>query len=64
VIEHILSGTTLVQVDGTWVLTHNGREYLRLIDATSRIDAEQQIAEMLFLLGSVMRQADQEISRD
>jgi hypothetical protein len=48
-IEEILSDTELIKEDGTWVLIHNNRKYLRLLDAISRDDAEQQIAEMLFL---------------
>ena len=48
-IETILKNTKLFDEDGTWVLLYNNRKYLRLLDATSRDDAEQQIAEMLFL---------------
>jgi hypothetical protein len=33
--------------DGTWTLLYEGAEYIRLLDARSFSDAEQQIAEML-----------------
>jgi hypothetical protein len=49
VIEHILRATKLVEIDKTWVLIYNDKEYMRLLDAKSREDAEKQIAEMLFL---------------
>jgi hypothetical protein len=48
VIEQIFDKTKLVQVNGTWALIYNDREYICLLEATSREDAEQQIAEMLF----------------
>jgi hypothetical protein len=50
VIEAILKDDSrLVKIDDTWVLLYQNREYVRLPDAKSREDAEQQIAEMLFL---------------
>jgi hypothetical protein len=39
----------LVQIEGQWTLMYKGSEYMRLLEATSRDDAEQQIAEMLFV---------------
>jgi hypothetical protein len=36
-------------VYGVWVLMYQGREYVRLLDAISREDAEQQVVEMMFL---------------
>ena len=39
----------LIHADGAWVLLWQGREYIRLLEATSREDAERQIAEMLFI---------------
>jgi hypothetical protein len=48
-IEKILGNTKLIEIDNTWVLIYNDGEYLRLLSANSRDDAEQQIAEMLFL---------------
>jgi len=48
-IEKILRNTKLIEIGNTWVLVYNEREYLRLLSATSRDDAEQQIAEMLFI---------------
>ena len=48
-IEEILKETTLCKVDGKWTLFYQGKEYMRLLDATSREDAEQQVSEMLFL---------------
>ena len=48
-IEHILRATKLVEIDKTWVLNYKDKEYMRLLDAKSREDAEKQIAEMLFL---------------
>jgi hypothetical protein len=49
VIEAVLKDVKLREVDGAWALFYQGREYMRLLDAKSREDAEQQIAEMLFL---------------
>jgi hypothetical protein len=40
---------TLIEQGGIWTLFYDGREYLRLLDATCRSDAEQQVAEMLFM---------------
>jgi hypothetical protein len=40
------AGCTLSQVDGVWTIFFKGREYMRLLDAKSRDDAEQQISEM------------------
>ncbi len=48
-IETILRNIKLIDEGGTWVLLYNNRKYLRLQEARSRDDAEQQIAEMLFL---------------
>ena len=48
-IEEILKDTTLRKVDGKWTLFYKGKEYMRLLDATSREDAEQQVSEMLFV---------------
>lgn len=48
-IERVLSNSRLVNCEGVWTLLYQGREYMRLLDARSREDAEQQIAEMLFL---------------
>jgi hypothetical protein len=39
--------TKLLQVAGVWTIYYKGQEYLRLLDATSRADAEQQLSEML-----------------
>ncbi len=49
VIEAVLKHTRLVEIDATWVLIYKDKEYIYLLDAESREDAEQQIAEMLFL---------------
>jgi hypothetical protein len=49
VVEAILKDTRLVKIDDTWVLFYQDREYIRLPHAQSRGEAEQQIAEMLFL---------------
>ena len=48
-IESVLENTLVTEVDGVWTLLYESREYVRLLDAVSREDAEQQIAEMLFL---------------
>ena len=48
-IHEILKDTTLRKVGGEWTLSYQGKEYMRLLDATSREDAEQQILEMLFV---------------
>jgi hypothetical protein len=45
----MLDDCALVNIDGIWVLMWRAREYMRLLNARSREDAEQQIAEMLFL---------------
>jgi hypothetical protein len=37
----------LLLVAGVWTIYYKGQEYLRLLDATSRADAEQQVSEML-----------------
>jgi hypothetical protein len=39
----------LLLVAGAWTLYHKGREYMRLLDAESREEAQQQISEMLAL---------------
>ena len=57
VIESILRNARLVEIDNVWVLLYKDREYIRLLDAKSRADAEQQIAELLLLLDS-----DQQLS--
>ena len=44
VIEEILEDASLVEIDNTWVLLYKVREYMRLLDAKSREDAEEQIA--------------------
>ena len=48
-IESILRKAKLVEIDNVWVLLYNDREYIHLLEAKSRDDAEQQIAELLFL---------------
>ena len=48
-IESILRNARLVEIDNVWVLLYKDREYVRLLDAKSRADAEQQIAELLLL---------------
>ena len=48
-IELVLPNLRLVNCEGVWTLLYQGCEYVRLLDARSREDAEQQIAEMLFL---------------
>ena len=48
-IESILRDTRLVEIDNVWVLLYKDREYIRLLNARSRDDAEQQIAELLLL---------------
>jgi len=55
-IESILRDTRLVEIDNLWVLLYKDREYIRLLNARSRDDAEQQIAELL-LLCSTSRQS-------
>jgi hypothetical protein len=37
----------LLLVAGVWTLYYKGQEYLRLLDAASREDAEQQLSDML-----------------
>ncbi len=39
----------LVEIGATWVLIYEDKEHMRLLDAKSREDAEQQVAEMLLL---------------
>ena len=48
-IESVLRNARLVEIDNVWVLLYKDREYIRLLDAKSRDDAEQQIAELLLL---------------
>ena len=43
-----LPNCTLAQLDGVWTLFYEGKVYIRLIDAKSRTDAQEQIAEMFF----------------
>jgi hypothetical protein len=38
---------TLAQQKGIWTLFFEGKGYMRFLDAKSRMEAEQQIAEML-----------------
>ena len=45
----MLPNTELVEIEGTWTLFYQGREYIRLLDARSRADAEAQITEMLLI---------------
>ena len=42
----------LLLVAGVWTIYYKGQEYLRLLDATSRADAEQQMSEMLWAVQS------------
>jgi hypothetical protein len=42
-----LPNCTLAQQDGIWTLFYEGKVYMRLLDAKSRRDAQEQIAEML-----------------
>ena len=51
-IENVLENATLREIGSTWAVVYRGKEYMRLLDARSRADAEQQIAEMLFLWAS------------
>ncbi len=48
-IESILRNTRLVEIDTVWMLLYKDREYIRLLNARSRDDVEQQIAELLLL---------------
>jgi hypothetical protein len=48
---------TLAQEAGVWVLFWEGKEYIRLLDAKSRDDAEQQLAEMYFMLCGTRKEA-------
>jgi hypothetical protein len=54
VIEEILKDASLHEIDGTWTLFFEGKEYMRLLDAKSRADAEQQIYEMLLVRNTEM----------
>jgi hypothetical protein len=45
----MIRDTTLLLVAGVWTLYYKGEQYIRLLDAESREDAEEQIAEMLSL---------------
>jgi hypothetical protein len=47
--QQILKEVTLVQVAGQWTVMYKRREYMRLLDATSREDAEQQLKETLLV---------------
>ena len=42
-----LPNCTLEKQDGIWTLFYKGKEYIRLLEAKSRTDAQEQIAEML-----------------
>lgn len=45
--ENISPDMALVEIDGVWTLFYQGRPYVALVDAQSREDAEEQLAEML-----------------
>jgi hypothetical protein len=48
--DRITRGSSeLILRDGVWTLLYRGEEYIRLLDATSRDEAERQIAEMLLV---------------
>jgi hypothetical protein len=42
----------LLLVAGVWTIYYKGQEYIRLLDATSRADAEQQVSDMLWAIQS------------
>jgi hypothetical protein len=44
----------LAEVNGIWTVMHENGAYMQLLDAKSREDAEQQVAEMLFLRGDLV----------
>ncbi len=60
-IESILRNTRLIEIDTVWVLLYKGREYIRLLDANSRDDAERQIAELLLLASQQSSSRNKEI---
>ena len=41
-IESILRNARLVEIDNVWVLLYKDREYIRLLDAKSREDANSR----------------------
>ena len=45
--EKILLSFALIEIDGVWTLFYKGRPHVALVDAQSRKDAEEQLAEML-----------------
>ena len=45
--ENTRPDMALVEIDGVWTLFYQGRPYVALVDAQSREDAEEQLAEML-----------------
>jgi hypothetical protein len=45
--EKIPLNFSLIEIDGVWTLFYQGRSYVALIDAQTREDAEEQLAEML-----------------
>jgi hypothetical protein len=47
VLHPILPDTQLLEVAGVWTLYYKGRQYMRLLDASSRKDAEDMITELL-----------------
>ena len=51
-----LSQMQLLLVAGAWTLYYKGQEYMRLLDAESREEAQQQVSEMLAL--SALRSTD------
>ena len=48
-LDELFSDATLRKVEGTWALFFEDEEYVRLLDAQSREDAEKQLREMLCL---------------
>lgn len=58
-IEEILRNVKLIEIDNVWTLVYKDREYIRLLDAKTREDAEQQVVELLFV-----RDADQQSSKE
>ena len=58
-IESIIRNARLVEIDNVWVLLYKNREYIRLLDAKSRDDAEQQIAELLLVRDPDQHDRDQ-----
>lgn len=48
-IDTVLRAAKIVHANGTWTLVYKGAPYMLLLDATSRDEAELQIAEMLLV---------------